>query len=122
MKTICNSASFILSLEVESISEGVPIPKTGKNFVSVDLFEKPVYSSEIKQSTSGPIREERISCIVNNKLPDYLDKNMAFGFISKLKSENSTFFVGMTNPLRMTESSDLIGRHRIVFSCRTPVK
>lgn len=117
-KIICNTIEFVF---LEEIKLFVPNQKIilnqGAEFKKLAVTEKPVYRSEIKQSSSGPLCIETISAVTKYDKLSLLRKFAAFTVILRMKTDKEVFYVGSQHyPVSFEVSSDKI-EDTYTFSC-----
>jgi hypothetical protein len=95
--------------------------KTGYEWKKLNVSEKPVYRSEIKQATAGPAKEETVTAVTKYNPEALLKKFSNFPAVLRMKTDDSTFFVGSQHYPVITEVSDDKIFDNYSFKCRSEV-
>ena len=67
-KVICNSINYVFLYEIEGISHGEIILRPGRSWRKLEVTEKPVYRSEVKQSDAGATLEETVTAVIRHDI------------------------------------------------------
>ena len=108
---ICNSVEFVFRDEFESMNPGeAPVLKHFGLWKKMDVAERPVYQSNVKQNDAGATNEETVTVKANcNYITEYLRQYCAFYVILKMSTDNETFYAGNFNyPCALEFTSDKI--------------
>ena len=118
-KIICNSIDFIFITEIQlMIPEKVTLTPSGE-WKKLNVSEKPVYRSEIKQAAAGPIKEESVTAITKSDSDALLKQFSNFPVVLRMKTDDSTFFVGSQQYPVLTEVSDDKVNDNYSFKCKS---
>jgi hypothetical protein len=93
-KVICHSIEFVFLHEIETAASGVMLLKADRKWKKLEVTEKPVYGSEIKQNDAGPTNEETVSAKTKYDALSPLKKFAAYPAMLRMKTDTETFFVG----------------------------
>jgi hypothetical protein len=117
-KIVCNSIEFIFVTEIQlMIPEQITLTPSGE-WKNLNVSEKPVYRSEIKQAAAGPTKEESVTAVTKSD-PDALLKQFSnFPIVLRMKTNNSTFFVGSQQYPVLTEVSEDKVNDNYSFKCK----
>lgn len=110
-KIVCSSIDFVFLSEVNTMNEGEdPILNENGIWKKIDVFEKPVYQSNVKQNDAGPTNEETVSVEARrNNLTELLIKKCGFYTILRMRTDNEVFYVGNVNyPCKFEFTSDKV--------------
>jgi hypothetical protein len=110
-KIVCNTADFVFLNEIDRMNPGNdPVLKDGKAWKKIDVIEKPVYQSSIKQNDAGPINEETASMKAKrNNLMEILIQHCGFHIILRMSTDDKIFYVGnLEYPCELEFTSDKI--------------
>jgi hypothetical protein len=120
-KIICNSIDFIFVTEIQLMVPGQVTLETGHEWKKLNVSEKPVYRSEISQAVPGPIKEETVTAVTRSN-PDAILKQFSnFPVVLRMKTDNSTFFVGSQQYPVISEVSDDKSNDTYSFKCKSEV-
>jgi hypothetical protein len=118
-KIICNSIDFIFLTEIQLMIPGKVTLTPSGEWKKLNVSEKPVYRSEIKQAAAGPTKEESITAVTKSD-PDALLKQFSnFPVVLRMKTDDSTFFVGSQQYPVLTEVSDDKVNDNYSFKCKS---
>lgn len=118
-KLICNSIDFVFVSEIELIVPEKVTLKTGYEWKKLSVSEKPVYRSEISAADAGPIKEETITAITKSDSDAVLKQFSNFPIVLRMKTDDSTFFVGSEQYPVITEVSDDKVNDNYSFKCKS---
>ena len=105
-KIICNSVDYVFSEGILVITPESVILKPGYSWKNLPVKEKPSYSSDINQNDAGPIRNESVTAVTRFNEDSFLKKQIAHGVVLRMKTDDSTFYVGSDRYPCMIEVSD----------------
>jgi hypothetical protein len=100
---------FVFVDEIESMSLAVGVVlKENAEWKKINMIEKPVYRSEIKQNDAGPTDEKTVSSKTDfTVLDDVLIEKIAFHVILRMVADDHTFYVGSPDyPCTVERTSD----------------
>lgn len=118
-KIICNSIDFVFVTEIGLMVPGKVTLKIGYEWKKINVSEKPVYRSEISGAAPGPVKEETITAVTKLD-PDALLKQFSnFPVVLRMKTDNSTFFVGSKQYPVLVEISDDKVNDNYSFKCKS---
>jgi hypothetical protein len=95
-RTVCNTVDFVFRDEIAGMNpDEAPVLKDGKSWKKINVTEKPVYQSSIKQSDAGPTCEETVSAKARvNNLMELLREYCGFHMVLRMRTDEKTFYVG----------------------------
>ena len=95
-KIICNSAEFVFIDEIALMVPGSnPVLTEGKGWKKIDVIDKPVYQSNVKQNEAGPTNEETVSVkSKHNNLTEILIRYCGFHTVLRMSTDDNIFYVG----------------------------
>jgi len=107
-KIVCNSVEFVLKVEIDKMNPGeAPILKDGKEWKKINVAEKPVYQSNIKQNDAGPTNEETV--IVKLKHNEKTESLPYLYTILRMSTDKEVFYIGnLEYPCSFEKTSDKI--------------
>jgi len=108
-KIICNSVEFVFRTEIEKMKQGtIPVLKDSGIWKKIDVIEKPVYQSIIKQNDAGPTNEETVTVKAkHNNLTELLIKYCGFYTVLRMSTNKGILHVGnIKYPCSMEFTSD----------------
>jgi hypothetical protein len=87
---------------------GGVILKEDAEWKKIEVIEKPVYRSEIKQNDAGPTDEKTVSAKTDfNVLDNFLIEKIAFHVVLRMTTDDHTFYVGSpAYPCTIERTSD----------------
>jgi hypothetical protein len=99
---------FVFVDEIESMSPAVGVVlKEDAEWKKINVIEKPVYRSEIKQNDAGPTDEKTVSAKTDFTVSDVLIEKIAFHVILRMAADDHTFYVGSPDyPCTVERTSD----------------
>ena len=118
-KIICNSIDFVFITEVQLMIPGKVTLTSSGEWKKLDVSKKPVYRSEIKQAAAGPTREESITAVTKSNPDALLKQFSSFQIVLRMKTNDSTFFVGSQQYPVLTEVSDDKVNDNYSFKCKS---
>lgn len=105
-KIICNSIDFVFIHEIRLMVPGQITLNPGCEWKKLSVTERPVYRSEITQADAGPVKEETITATTRHD-PDAILKEFSnFPVVLRMKTDQSTFYVGSQQYPVTTDVSD----------------
>ena len=104
-KIICNSIDFVFVTEIQSMLNGQITLKPDAAWTKLNVTEKPVYSSEIKQANPGPVNEETVTAVTKCDAQSVLKQYSNFPVILRLETDVAVFYVGTLQYPVITEVS-----------------
>ena len=105
-KIICNSIDFVFNYEVKTMFSNQVNLAPGYEWKKLNVTEKPVYHSEIKQADAGPVKEESVTAVTKYDSDAILKKMSSYPVILRMKTDNSVFYVGSQQYPVISEVSD----------------
>jgi hypothetical protein len=118
-KIVCSSIDFVFVTEIQLIiPEQVTLFPSGE-WKKLNVTEKPVYRSEIKQAAAGPTKEENVTAITKSDPAALLKQFSNFPIVLRMKTNDSTFFVGSQQYPVLTEVSDDKVNDNYSFKCKS---
>ena len=110
-KIICNSVELVFKSDVLSMDPGeAPVLEDEMEWLFVDIAERPVYQSSVKQNDAGPTNEETVTVKVNHsRFTSVIRQFNMFYMILRMKTNAETFYVGnLEYPCYLEFTSDKI--------------
>jgi len=104
-KIICNSVEFVFSSEIRLMTPAQITLIPGAEWKKLNVTEKPVYHSDIKQAAPGPTKEETVTAVTKHDSESIIKQYSNFPVVLKMKTDSSTFFVGSQRYPVITEIS-----------------
>jgi len=95
-KIICNSVDFVFRNEISAMHPGAaPVLKDTAEWKKIEVMEKPVYQSSIKQNDAGATQEETVT--FQSKPNDFtflLFQCSMFYTVLRMSTDEGIFYVG----------------------------
>jgi hypothetical protein len=93
-KIICNSIDYVFSDDVSAATpENVEL-KPDCSWKNLPVKEKPAYSCGDRQADAGPVREESVTAVTKFDADPLLKKQIAYGVVLRMRTDDTTFYVG----------------------------
>jgi hypothetical protein len=105
-KIICNQIDFVFAREIRLMTPAQILLVPGAAWKKLTVTEKPVYNSDIKQNPAGPLREETVTAQTRHNVDAVLKQFPDFPVVLRMKTDDSTFYVGSQRYPAITEVSD----------------
>ncbi|MDR1370145.1 MAG: hypothetical protein LBJ72_08505 [Dysgonamonadaceae bacterium] len=118
-KIICNSIDFVFVSEIQLMIPGQVTLTPSGEWKKLNVPEKPVYRSEIKQAAPGPIKEETVTATTKNDPDAILKQYSNFPIILRMKTNDTIFYVGSKQYPVITEVSDDKVNDNYSFKCKS---
>jgi len=95
-KIICNTVEFVFKDDIKTMDPGeAPVLNDAIEWKKIDVAERPVYQSSVKQNDAGATNEETVTVKANrNHITEYLLQYCAFYIVLRMSTDKETFYVG----------------------------
>ncbi|NDV45817.1 hypothetical protein D0T49_01970 [Paludibacter sp. 221] len=102
-RLICNSVDYVFLSEIKFFENGVPVLKHDAKWKNIKVTDRPLYTSDIKQSDAGATNQETLSARSRYDEDELLLSLSHLYTILRLKTDNDTFFMGSSEYPVITE-------------------
>ena len=95
-KIVCNTVDFVFKNEIMTMNNNeTPVLINAAGWKKIEVVEKPVYQSNVKQNDAGPTNEETVTVKARrNNLTELLIQYCGFHTVLRMSTDKETFYVG----------------------------